>query len=70
MEKRENGTVRWFNSAKGYGFIQRENGEDIFAHYSSITGAGFRSLEEGQKVSFEVFESERGLQAKNIKIIE
>ncbi len=70
MEQRETGTVRWFNSSKGYGFIHRESGEDIFAHYSSITGAGFRSLEEGQKVSFEVFKSDRGLQAKNIKVID
>ena len=60
------GVVKWFDTKKGYGFIEQENGEDIFAHYSAIEEEGFKNLEEGQRVSFEVVESEKGLQAENI----
>ena len=59
----EKGKVKWFNNSKGYGFIERENGEDLFVHYTSIEGEGFRSLEEGQAVEFEVAEGKKGLQA-------
>ena len=62
----EEGTVKWFNDRKGYGFIQRENGKDVFVHFSNITGDGFKSLQEGDQVSFEVTESERGPQAVNV----
>jgi CspA family cold shock protein len=64
---REQGTVKWFNSAKGYGFIQRESGDDVFVHFSAIQGEGYRSLEEGAKVSFEVKEGPKGLQAANVE---
>lgn len=60
------GVVKWFDTKKGYGFIEQENGEDIFVHYSAIEEEGFKNLEEGQKVSFEIVESEKGLQAENI----
>ena len=60
------GTVKWFNAAKGYGFISREDGEDVFVHYSAIAGDGFRSLEEGQRVEFEVTEGRKGPQAANV----
>ena len=62
----EQGTVKWFNDAKGYGFIVREQGADVFVHYASIVGQGFRSLAEGDRVSFEVVEGPKGLQAKNV----
>ncbi len=62
----EHGTVVWFNGEKGYGFVTRENGEDVFAHFSAIQGDGFKTLEEGQAVEFEVESSDRGLQAANI----
>ena len=62
----EKGTVKWFNGEKGYGFVTRENGEDVFAHFSAIQGDGFKTLEEGQAVEFEVETSARGLQAANI----
>ena len=60
------GTVKWFNSEKGFGFITVEGGNDVFAHFSAITGEGFKTLEEGQKVSFEIVEGDRGPQAANI----
>jgi CspA family cold shock protein len=60
------GTVKWFNEKKGYGFIKQEEGQDLFVHYSSINMSGFKSLAEGDKVSFEVEESNRGLVAKNV----
>lgn len=69
MAERENGTVKWFNNAKGYGFIVREDGEDIFVHYSSIRGDGFRSLREGQKVEFSIVESAKGLQAQDVELV-
>lgn len=60
------GTVKWFNSEKGYGFIQVEGGNDVFVHYSAILGDGFRTLEEGQRVEFEIVEGQRGPQAANV----
>jgi cold shock protein len=63
------GTVKWFNGDKGYGFIEQTNGPDVFLHYSSIDMSGYKSVEEGDCVDFDVEESERGLQAKNVKII-
>jgi len=64
---KEQGTVKWFNAAKGYGFIQRESGEDVFVHFSAIQGDGYRSLEEGAHVSFEVNNGPKGLQAANVE---
>ncbi len=61
-----NGTVKWFNATKGFGFISSEDGQDLFAHFSAIQSDGFRSLDEGQKVEFDVEEGQRGLQAVNI----
>jgi cold shock protein len=61
-----NGTVKWFNDKKGFGFIQQENGPDIFVHYSSITSTGFKSLAQGDRVSFEVEEGSRGPVAKQV----
>ncbi|ACT00776.1 MULTISPECIES: cold-shock protein [Paenibacillus] len=60
------GTVKWFNAEKGYGFISVENGEDVFVHYSSIQGDGFKALEEGQSVEFEITQGNRGAQASNV----
>ena len=60
------GVVKWFNSEKGFGFITVDGGEDVFVHFSAITGDGFKSLEEGQKVEFEVVKGDRGLQAANV----
>ena len=60
------GTVKWFNSEKGFGFITVEGGNDVFAHFSAIQGEGFKTLEEGQQVSFEIVEGDRGPQAANI----
>jgi len=60
------GTVKWFNNEKGYGFISREDGDDVFVHYSAIAGEGFRSLQEGQRVEFEVTEGRKGPQASNV----
>ena len=62
----ERGTVKWFNNEKGYGFISREAGDDVFVHFSAITEEGFKSLEEGQEVEFEVVEGDRGPQAENV----
>lgn len=62
----QNGIVKWFNAEKGYGFIQQEDGDDIFVHYSAIQEEGFKSLEEGQEVTFEIVEGERGPQAANV----
>lgn len=64
------GTVKWFNSAKGYGFLTMEEGTDIFVHYSGINKDGFKSLEEGQNVEFDVVDVERGKQAVNVTVIE
>jgi CspA family cold shock protein len=69
MVDRESGVVKWFNDAKGYGFITRDNGGDVFVHYSAILGVGFRSLSEGQRVEYEVGEGTKGLQAQNVYIV-
>ena len=63
---RESGTVKWFNAAKGYGFIRRASGDDVFVHYSAIQGSGYRSLEDGLEVEFEVEEGPKGPQAVNV----
>ncbi|WP_181348365.1 cold-shock protein [Thalassobacillus sp. CUG 92003] len=62
----ENGTVKWFNAEKGYGFIQVEGGNDVFVHFSAIQEEGFKTLEEGQSVTFEIVEGDRGPQAANV----
>ncbi len=64
-----NGTVKWFNSEKGFGFITGEDGKDVFAHFSQIQSNGFKSLEEGQNVTFEVAQGQKGLQAENIQAV-
>jgi len=61
------GTVKWFNDKKGYGFIKQENGEDLFVHYSAIDMGGYKTLAEGEEVSFEIEENDRGVQAKDVK---
>ena len=61
-----NGTVKWFNAEKGFGFIERENGGDVFVHFSAIVEDGYKSLEEGQSVEFDIVERERGEQAANV----
>jgi CspA family cold shock protein len=63
----EKGVVKWFNGAKGYGFISRENGEDVFVHFSSIQSDGYRTLNQGDEVEFEVTDGPKGLQATNVK---
>ena len=64
----ERGKVKWFNNAKGYGFIQRHTGEDVFVHYSSIQMNGYRTLEEGLEVDFELKQGPKGLQAENVQV--
>lgn len=66
MSAREQGMVKWFNDAKGFGFIQRSTGEDIFVHFRSIQGDGYRSLQDGQMVEFVVVEGQKGLQAEEV----
>jgi CspA family cold shock protein len=66
VSERETGTVKWFNDAKGYGFISRESGDDVFVHYSDIMGGGFRSLAEGQRVEFSVEQGTKGPKATNV----
>ncbi len=63
------GTVKWFNADKGYGFIEREEGEDVFVHFSAIQGDGFKTLDEGQRVDFDVVDGNRGKQAENVTLI-
>ena len=65
----EQGTVKWFNEAKGYGFISRQSGEDVFVHFSAIQGSGFRNLQEGQAVQFEVVKGPKGFQAANVSAL-
>ncbi len=62
----ERGKVKWFNENKGFGFIEREDGDDVFVHFSAIQGDGFKTLTEGQEVEFEIVEGEKGPQAKNV----
>lgn len=66
MAERFVGTVKWFNTQKGYGFISREGGEDVFVHYTAVQGQGFRNLAEGQKVEFSIEKGPKGLQAVNV----
>ena len=66
MSDRQSGTVKWFNDAKGFGFISRENGPDVFVHFRAISGSGFRTLQEGQKVTFTVTQGPKGAQAENV----
>lgn len=68
-DDREGGTVKWFNVTKGFGFITRDQGDDVFVHFRSIRGTGHRSLSEGQRVKFEVVESDKGLQAEDVSIV-
>lgn len=69
MSERVTGTVKWFNGSKGYGFIEREGGNDVFVHYSAIQGEGFRNLEEGQRVEFEIEQDRKGLRAANVTVL-
>ena len=69
MADRETGTVKWFNSTKGFGFIERESGNDVFVHYSAINATGYRSLDEGQRVEIVVTEGQKGPQAQDVQII-
>ena len=69
MSEKQQGTVKWFNGSKGYGFIERETGEDLFVHYNAILGEGYRNLEEGQRVEFNVVEGQKGLQAQDVVVI-
>lgn len=70
MSVREQGVVKWFNDSKGFGFIQRSSGEDIFVHFRAIQGDGYRSLQDGQKVEFVVVEGQKGLQAEEVTKVE
>lgn len=65
----EQGTVKWFNDAKGFGFITRQTGEDVFVHFSAIQSSGFRSLQEGQAVQFSVTKGPKGLQAESVQVL-
>jgi CspA family cold shock protein len=68
MNERETGTVKWFNATKGYGFIERQNGPDVFVHFTAIQSEGFRTLQEGQRVEFSVEQGPKGLQAANVTV--
>ena len=69
MSDRQNGTVKWFDGAKGYGFIQREQGEDVFVHFRAIRGEGYRTLRDGQPVEFNVVQGPKGLQADDVEAL-
>jgi CspA family cold shock protein len=69
MSEKEQGTVKWFNGSKGYGFIERAEGGDIFVHYNAIVGDGYRNLEEGQRVEFNVTQGQKGPQAENVVVL-
>ena len=66
MEGKSQGTVKWFSNEKGYGFIERAGGEDVFVHFSAIAGEGYKTLTEGQRVEFEITQGQKGLQAANV----
>ena len=70
MAERESGTVKWFDNAKGWGFITRASGDDIFVHYSSVRGDGYRTLEDGQQVEFDVVQGSKGLQAQDVIVLQ
>jgi CspA family cold shock protein len=69
MSEKIQGTVKWFNGSKGFGFIERAEGEDVFVHYNAIVGDGYRNLEEGQRVEFSVVQGQKGLQAADVVVI-
>ena len=69
MNDRETGKVKWFNATKGYGFIERTDGQDVFVHYSAIRGSGYRSLEEGQAVEFDIADGPKGPQAQDVTVL-
>lgn len=70
MAERETGKVKWFNATKGYGFIERDGAPDVFVHYSAIRGAGYRSLEEGQPVEFDITDGPKGPQAQDVIVLQ
>ncbi len=70
MSERETGSVKWFSSEKGFGFIVRDRGDDVFVHHTQIAGSGYKSLQEGQKVEFSVVQGDKGLQAQEVTVIE
>ncbi len=70
MAERETGKVKWFNATKGYGFIERPDGQDVFVHYSAIRGTGYRSLEEGQAVEFDIADGPKGPQAQDVTVLQ
>lgn len=69
MSEKEQGVVKWFNGSKGYGFIERTTGDDVFVHFNAIVGEGYRNLEEGQRVEFTVVRGQKGLQAADVTVI-
>ncbi|MBU0473054.1 MAG: cold-shock protein [Bacteroidetes bacterium] len=69
MADRKQGTVKWFNSSKGFGFISQESGDDVFVHFDSIVSDGYKTLDEGQKVEFSVTQGQKGLQASDVRVI-
>ncbi|MGA1842419.1 MAG: cold-shock protein [bacterium] len=69
MAERETGTVKWFNAEKGFGFITRQEGSDVFVHYSAISGSGYRSLQEDQKVEFSIVQGQKGPQAQDVIVL-
>jgi len=69
MSQEQKGTVKWFNEAKGYGFIQRDSGSDLFVHFRSINGTGFKTLKEGQQVTFTEVQGQKGPQADNVTVL-
>jgi CspA family cold shock protein len=69
MNERISGTVKWFNASKGYGFIERQGGKDVFVHFSAIQADGYRSLQEGQRVEFDIVDGARGPQAANVTLL-
>lgn len=70
MSAREKGTVKWFNNSKGFGFIQRDKGEDVFVHFRAINGDGYKTLEEGQRVEFTVTQGQKGPQAEDVTVVD